>query len=91
MTLGSAAAARVRVIVWCRDCHHQVELDPAEQAARHGADTAVPEWCERLVGSRCGSRQVDVVVSGTQAAVRASLPRHIMSRKARERINAQPL
>ena len=49
MTLGSAAAARVRPIVWSRDCHHQVEPDPAEQAERYGADTAVPEWRERLI------------------------------------------
>jgi hypothetical protein len=34
-------------------------------AARYGADTAVLDWRERLVRSRCGSRQVDMVVSGT--------------------------
>src|SRR5271166_4104817 len=28
MTLGNAAAARVRLLVWCLDCHHQVEPDP---------------------------------------------------------------
>jgi hypothetical protein len=28
MTLGNAAAARVRLIVWCCDCRHQVEPDP---------------------------------------------------------------
>ncbi|MGA8755474.1 MAG: hypothetical protein WB611_03960 [Stellaceae bacterium] len=28
--LGNAAAARVRFIVWCRDCQHRVEPDPAE-------------------------------------------------------------
>ena len=32
MTLGNAAATRVRLIVWCLDCHHQVEPDPAEMA-----------------------------------------------------------
>ena len=30
MTLGNAAAARVRLIVWCKACSHQVEPDPAE-------------------------------------------------------------
>ena len=30
MTLGNAAA-HVRLIVWCRECRHQVEPDPAEQ------------------------------------------------------------
>jgi hypothetical protein len=43
MTLGSsAAAAHVRLIVWCHDCSHQVEPDSAEMAARYGAETPVP-------------------------------------------------
>jgi hypothetical protein len=28
MTLGNAAATRVRLIVWCKECQHQVEPDP---------------------------------------------------------------
>jgi hypothetical protein len=32
MTLGAAAAAGVRLIVWCKECRYQVEPDPAEQA-----------------------------------------------------------
>jgi hypothetical protein len=66
MTLGSAAAAGVRLIVRCKRCQHQVEPDPAEMAARYGAETPVLEWRERLGCSRCGSRQVDMVVSGTE-------------------------
>jgi hypothetical protein len=31
----------VRLIVWCRDCGHQVEPDPTEQAQRYGAETPV--------------------------------------------------
>jgi hypothetical protein len=31
-----AAAARLRLIVWCRDCRYQVEPDPAEMAERYG-------------------------------------------------------
>src|SRR5215472_6260739 len=58
MTLGNAARARVRLIVWCKACQHQVEPDPAEMAERYGADTAVPEWRERLVCSKCGSREI---------------------------------
>jgi hypothetical protein len=65
MTLGGAAAAGVRLIVWCRDCGDRVEPDPAELAGRYGAETAVLEWKERLVCSGCGSRKVDMVVSGT--------------------------
>lgn len=66
MTLGNAAAARVRLIVWCLDCRHQVEPDPAEKAERYGAETTVPEWRERLTCSRCGSRKIDMVVTGTE-------------------------
>jgi hypothetical protein len=52
MTLGNAAAAKVRLIGWCRDCGHQVEPDPAELARRYGADMAEPDWREQLVCSR---------------------------------------
>jgi hypothetical protein len=40
MTLGNAAVASVRLIVWCLDCRHQVETDPAEivKPLRHGHD-----------------------------------------------------
>jgi Zn finger protein HypA/HybF involved in hydrogenase expression len=64
VTLG--AAARVRLIIWCRACQHQVEPELAEMAARHGADMTVLEWRERLVCSRCGSRKVDMVLSGAK-------------------------
>ena len=66
MTLGAAAAAGPQLIVWCKSCQHQVEPDPAEMAARYGAETTVPDWRERLVRSRCGSRRVDVVAGGTR-------------------------
>jgi Zn finger protein HypA/HybF involved in hydrogenase expression len=62
MTLGNAAAAHVRLIVWCLDCHHQVEPDPAEMAA----ETSVPDWHQRLVCGNCGSRRVDFVVTGNE-------------------------
>jgi hypothetical protein len=67
MTLGNAAAACVRLIVRCKACGHRVEPDAAEMAQRYGANTAVPEWRERLMCSKCGSRNVDMVVSGTGA------------------------
>ena len=66
MTLGNAAAAQVRLIVWCLDCRHQVEPDPAEMAERYGAEMTVPYWHARLVCSECGSRRVDMVVTGTE-------------------------
>jgi hypothetical protein len=66
MTLGNAAAARVRLIVWCKECRHQVEPDPAEMAAQYDAATAIPNWSAWLVCSRCGGRDVDFVVTGTE-------------------------
>src|SRR5262249_12590365 len=66
MMLGTGVAARVRLIVWCKPCGHQVEPDPAEIAARYGADTPVLNWRDRLVCSACGRRQVDMVVTGTE-------------------------
>jgi class 3 adenylate cyclase len=33
---------------------------------RYGAETTVPEWRERLVCSRCGSRNIDMVATGTE-------------------------
>jgi hypothetical protein len=41
MTLGNAVAARVRLIVWCKDCRHRVEPDAPEMAQRYGAETPV--------------------------------------------------
>src|SRR5438132_1062060 len=48
MTLGTAVAAGVRLIVWCKACQHQVEPDPVEIAARYGAETPVLDWRERV-------------------------------------------
>ena len=56
MTLGNTAGARARLIVWCGACGHRTEPEPAEMAERYGPETTVPEWRERLVCSRCGSR-----------------------------------
>src|SRR6516165_7950564 len=64
MTLGNAAAARVRLIVWCKDCRHQIEPDPVAMAERYGAATTVPEWRERLRCSQCGGRNIDMLVTG---------------------------
>src|SRR5437588_9227659 len=49
MTLGGAAAARVRFIVWCLECRYQTEPDPAEMARRYGPETTVLDWHKRLV------------------------------------------
>jgi hypothetical protein len=52
ITLGAVAAAKVRLIVWCKACQHQVEPDPAEMAARYGAALAVSTGTS---GSSAGS------------------------------------
>jgi hypothetical protein len=66
MTLGNAAAAGVRLVVWCRDCGRQVEPDPGEMVERYGAETTVHDWHARLVCAGCGSRQIDFVATGTE-------------------------
>ena len=66
MTLGNAASARVRLIVWCKECLHQVEPDPTDQAERYGPEMPVLEWRDRLVCSKCGSHDIDMVVTGTE-------------------------
>jgi hypothetical protein len=66
MTLGGAVKAGVRIFVWCKTCQHQIEPDPAEMAARYGAETSVPDWRDRLVCARCGSREIDMVLTGTR-------------------------
>jgi hypothetical protein len=66
MTLGGAAAAQVRLIVWCKACQHQAEPDPAEMAARYGVETSVLDWREKLVCSKCGGRLDDMDVTGTK-------------------------
>jgi hypothetical protein len=43
-TLGSTAAAHARLIVWCRDCRHKVEPDPAALAERYGAVCATGRY-----------------------------------------------
>jgi hypothetical protein len=36
---------------------------PPRAGARYGAETPVLDWRERLVCSKCGSRQVDLVAT----------------------------
>ena len=55
MTLGGAAGGRL--IVWCGECRHQVEPDPAEVAVQYGTETTILDWRERPVCSRCGNRK----------------------------------
>lgn len=66
LTLGNAAAARVRLMVWCLDCHHRVEPDPAEMAERYQCRYAGPGLAiSRLVFDECCSQCIGRVVSRT--------------------------
>ena len=49
MTLGSAAATHLTLIVWCGDRRHRVEPNPAEMAEHCGVETTVPDCAQRLV------------------------------------------
>jgi hypothetical protein len=66
MTLGNAAAARVRMIVRCKECRHQVEPDPAEMAARYGAETPVLDWRAAGLLQMRQPRNRDMVVTGAE-------------------------
>jgi hypothetical protein len=37
----STEQANLRFIVWCKECRHQVEPDPAEMVERYEAETSV--------------------------------------------------
>lgn len=54
----------LRLIVWCLDCRHQAEPDPAEMAERYGAEMTAPDWHARLVCCECGSRSVHMLFTG---------------------------
>jgi hypothetical protein len=51
MTLGNAAKAELRLIVWCRSCKHQVERDEAAVSMVRPSAEIVPfgRRCQRGV------------------------------------------
>ena len=65
-TLGSTAAAQVRLIVWCYACRHRTEPDVVAMAEIYGAATPVRDWVKRLVCSQCGARDISFVLTGTR-------------------------
>jgi hypothetical protein len=65
-TLGGTLAAHLALIVWCKECRHQVEPDVSEQFERYGAGLTLLEWAGRLRCGDCGSREVDFVVCGSR-------------------------
>ena len=51
-TLGSTARAHLLLRVWCNNCRRIADLDPGEQAERHGADLDLDVWRGPLVCSK---------------------------------------
>ena len=45
---------------------------PGEQAQLYGAGTSVLAWRDRLVCSRCGSREIDMVLTGARSDLAAA-------------------
>jgi hypothetical protein len=100
MTLGKAAIAKVRLIVWCKAGGHQVEPGPAELARTYGPDVAVPDWRARLMCSRCGSRNIrpqgmakqdkSASLSRTTPAVETNHPPGVDTASARRRAGRHP-
>jgi hypothetical protein len=95
VTLGNAAAARVRLIIWCAECGHQVEPDPGEiacsgMAPKFPCSIGAPGLFPlRQPASRYGGEQGQV--ARVKCARSPLLPLRIMSRQASERIYPEPL
>src|SRR5499427_3493080 len=83
MTLESAAAAKLVLMVWCKSCGHRSEPDPADQARWYGPETPVPEWRRRLICSQCGSRDVNMGVTGRGGVGHAPTTRYEPLRRGR--------
>ena len=66
MTLGKAAAARVRLVASCKTCGYRAAPDVAALATALGEDLPVREWMARHRCSRCGARDVAAVVTGAR-------------------------
>jgi hypothetical protein len=62
MTLGNAAAARVRLIVWCLDCRHQVEPDPAAMAERGASPWQRTGGTEIIAAFKSPLRSIGILV-----------------------------
>ena len=76
MTLGNAATAGARLIVWCKAGGHQVEPGPAELARTYGPDVAVPDGRARLMCMRCSSRNIRLQGMAKQDRKRFAIPHH---------------
>jgi hypothetical protein len=77
MTLESAAAAHLRLVVGCKGCGHRSEPNPAEQVRWYGPATPVPEW--RPAAGLLAMRQPQCIHGGCRdVAVRPTWGRSIL-------------
>ena len=65
MTLGNAATARVRVIVWCKGCRYPGSARP-RWLARYGAERSDARSAQAAGLLQMRHSGVDMVVSGTK-------------------------
>jgi hypothetical protein len=78
MTLGNAAAAQVRLLIWCDECQHRADIDLSELVAKLGPrlpGSRHPETLamQRTSGPRrefCGERHDTIVRSSSMRIVR---------------------
>jgi hypothetical protein len=66
MTLGNAAAARARLVVWCKACRHGANPTPPSRLAGMDQRRQSLTGAKRLVCSKCGSRNVNMVMTGAK-------------------------
>jgi hypothetical protein len=81
-TLGSTAAAGVRIIVWCKACGHQTEPDPAAMVERYRAELPVLVCRDRLSCSRCGGQEIDMVLTRGTPVIQGYRPRAFRSHRS---------
>lgn len=67
LTLATARAAHLRIIVLCTSCHYYLEPNLAEHARRHGPDLPLSDWTDRLVCGQCGGSGPNFIVSWNNA------------------------
>jgi hypothetical protein len=74
MTLGNAAAAQVRLLVWCHDCSHQVSPIPLRWPLGRVPRRRYQIGASGLVCSRCGGPADRYVGERDEAAPRVDRP-----------------
>ena len=64
--------SNVRLLIWCKACRHQREIEFASLVAQDKGDIAMVRL--RLRCANCGSRPTDCVISGSHLTPHRSGP-----------------